>query len=254
MPSSEIPYCGVSTILARVELYEFCRKRRGEAMKSERKAGHTPPQGPAGGRARRRNRPTASVTAPATHGRCAAEEPARQTTPPASGRRRKNPPTEMRHAKHALECPIGDRHGAFATRAKKAGFPNVARLFRAAAEAERIHTAAILMVMGAAEGTARNPGAGALDENRLPTEGLLKSIEHAAKAKGPAAALALAGARDAGRFSQQAFTRCLQALNSGADLPNTAMYVCPACGAVIFGDAHAFCPACTTPKSLLVVA
>jgi rubrerythrin len=56
----------------------------------------------------------------------------------------------------AGESQANRKYLAFAEKADKEGFPQVARLFRAAAEAETVHALAHLRAMGGVHGTREN--------------------------------------------------------------------------------------------------
>ncbi len=60
----------------------------------------------------------------------------------------------------AGESQANRKYLAFAIKAEKDGFPQVAKLFRAAAEAETVHAHAHLRVMGGIGSTAENLKAG----------------------------------------------------------------------------------------------
>jgi rubrerythrin len=166
----------------------------------------------------------------------------------------KNPLMEKLHAEFAEECQVYWRYSAFAARAKEDGYPNIARLFRTAAEAEKVHAAALLFIMGAVKETAHNLAASAHYEDFLSTQVLPKSVHQADTERDPAASLALTKFLDASRIHSQVFTRGLDAVKSGKDLEDMPMYACPVCGAVILGDTESHCPVCKTPRAMFLTA
>jgi rubrerythrin len=169
---------------------------------------------------------------------------------PATEAAQANPLSERLHAEYAEECQVYWRYTAYAAQAKEDGYPNIARLFRAAAEAERIHAAALLFVMGAVKTTAENLKAGADYEAFLAQKVFPQSIEHARDGKDPAAAEVLRKFREASMVHQQVFTHGLEALQTGADMADVPILVCPVCGAVILGKAHDSCPVCRTARAM----
>ena len=67
-------------------------------------------------------------------------------------------PTTLENMKDAFagESQANQKYRAFAKKADREGFPNVARLFRTAAEAERIHAEGHLGAMEGVKSTAEN--------------------------------------------------------------------------------------------------
>ena len=67
-------------------------------------------------------------------------------------------PTTLENMKDAFagESQANQKYRAFAKKAEREGFPNVARLFRTAAEAERIHAEGHLGAMEGVKSTAEN--------------------------------------------------------------------------------------------------
>ena len=166
------------------------------------------------------------------------------------GQQAKNPLAEKLHAEYAEECQVYCRYSAFAAKAKEDGYPNIAKLFRAVAEAEKIHAAAILFVMGVVGETAQNLAASADYEEFLSTEVLPKSVRHAEEDRDYAASEVLNKFLAASRIHRQAFREGLGAVNSGHDMGDMPIHVCPVCGAVLLGGAQESCPVCRTPGSM----
>lgn len=169
--------------------------------------------------------------------------------PPTSG---DSPLAEKLHAEYAEECQVYWRYLGYATRAKEDGHPNLARLFRAAAEAEHIHAAALLFVMGAVRETGKNLKASADYEKFLASEVLPKSIDNARKKQDHAAASVLQKFLDASLTHEQAFREGLAALASGGDMGDVPISICPVCGAVVLGEAAEQCSVCRTPKAMFI--
>jgi rubrerythrin len=163
-----------------------------------------------------------------------------------------NPLLERLHAEYAEECQVYWRYTAYAAKAVVEGYPNVAKLFRAAAEAERVHATALLFVMGAVKGTAENLRAGADYETFLAGRVLPKSVDHATQEEDFAAATALKRFLDATQVHAHVFAEALEAVRSGRDLGTMPIFTCPVCGAVILGEARDRCPVCQTARRLFL--
>ena len=121
-------------------------------------------------------------------------------------------PTTLDNLKTAFagESQANRRYLAFARKAEQDGFPNVARLFRAAAEAETVHALGHTNAMGGVASTADNLKAAVAGE----------TYEH-----------------------EQKYPPMLeQALKEG--LVAGEGYVCPICGNVELGKPSARCPVC----------
>jgi rubrerythrin len=175
-------------------------------------------------------------------------------TPPAGDAKPDNLLTERLHVEFSEECQASLRYEAFAAKAKEQGLPNIAKLFRAAAQAEKIHMTTLLSVMGAIRETAVNLKASAAFEDFLLANVLPTSVKHAEENKDAAAATALTRFIGACGSHRDVFTRGLAAAKGGTDLADTPMCICPTCGAVILGDSKDRCPVCMTPKARFITA
>ena len=156
---------------------------------------------------------------------------------------------ENLQAAFAGESQANRKYLAFAQKADEDGYPQVARLFRAAAEAETVHAHAHLRVMGGINDTVKNleeaiAGEGHEFEEMYPgflaeaqTEGM-KPAEFSFKN-----ALAVE------EIHHGLYTKALEAVKSGSDLAGTQIYVCPVCGNTVEGSAPKTCPICNVPGS-----
>jgi rubrerythrin len=151
----------------------------------------------------------------------------------------------------AGESQATQKYRAFAKRAEKDGFPNVAKLFRTAAEAECVH----------AEGHFR-----ALDGIATTKDNLLAAIEgetyeyttmyppmlEQAIAENHRAKLMFGYALKAEAVHAELYKRALEAVEQGKDLASAGFYLCPICGHIEFGAAPEKCPICGTKKDRFV--
>jgi rubrerythrin len=155
---------------------------------------------------------------------------------------------EKLHAEFAEECQIGWKYLAFALKAEAEGYPRIARLFRAVADAERIHANILLHVMSAVKSTKENLQLGA-DYEAFLIEGVFpQSIDHAQKDHDPVAELTFHRFLGAGYSHHDVFATALAAVKDGKDLADLKITVCPVCGNVMLGAGPEVCPVCRTEK------
>lgn len=148
-------------------------------------------------------------------------------------------------AAFAGESQANRKYLAFAKKAEQDGFPNVARLFRAAAEAETIHAHGHLEAL---------KGVGATSDNlRVAMEGetyeyqqMYPPMLSQAEAEGHAARRMFKFAAQAEEVHARLYRSALEAVQSGKDLAETQFYLCPVCGHIEMGKPPAGCPICGT--------
>jgi rubrerythrin len=137
---------------------------------------------------------------------------------------------------------------AFAKKAEAEGFPQIARLFRAAAEAETIHAHAHFRVMGGVKSTAENLQA-AIGGEGYEFQTMYPQFVAEAKAEGnKAAELSFQNALDVERVHHGLYQAALAALTGGKDLSSAPIHVCPVCGNTFIGDLPDRCPVCNAKK------
>jgi rubrerythrin len=148
----------------------------------------------------------------------------------------------------AGESQANRKYLAFAKQAEKEGFAQIAKLFRAAAEAETIHAHAHLANMGGVGSTLQNLEAAAAGETYEFTQMYPPMVEQAA-AEGHKAKKMLDFANRAEKVHAGLFQQALEALRSGKDLSKMDVYLCPFCGDVEFGEPPEKCPICGAPAA-----
>ena len=151
----------------------------------------------------------------------------------------------------AGESQANRKYLAFAQAAEKEGFAQIARLFRAAADAETIHAHAHLRNMGGVGTTLQNLKAAVAGETYEHTEMYPPMVEQA-KAEGHRARTMLGFANEAEKVHARLFGEALAALQAGKDLSKMDVYLCPVCGDVEFGEPPDKCPICGAPRSKYV--
>jgi rubrerythrin len=148
----------------------------------------------------------------------------------------------------AGESQANRKYLAFAKQAEKEGFAQIAKLFRAAAEAETIHAHAHLANMGGVGTTVQNLEAAVAGETYEFTEMYPPMVEQAA-AEGHKAKKMLDFANRAEKVHAGLFRQALEALRAGKDLSRMDVYLCPFCGDVEFGEPPEKCPICGAPAA-----
>ena len=141
----------------------------------------------------------------------------------------------------AGESQANRKYLAFAKQAEKEGHHRVAKLFRAAAEAETVHAHAHLSVLGGIGTTAENLKAAIQGETFEFTKMYPEMIE-AAKAEGNSSALKSFSNANAVEAIHASLYR--QALENMAGLEETDYYVCSVCGHTCSKEAPSKCPIC----------
>jgi rubrerythrin len=149
----------------------------------------------------------------------------------------------------AGESQANRRYLAYARKAETDGLPQVAKLFKAAAEAETIHALNHLRIMGEIRQTAEN-----LDVALSGETFEFKTMypEYIAQAKSEAnqqAAWSFDVANQVEQVHAGLFSRAIDALKSKKPLAPTDYYVCSVCGNTVEGEAPDKCPICGAPKS-----
>ena len=151
----------------------------------------------------------------------------------------------------AGESQANQKYRAFAKKAELEGFPNVARLFRTTAEAERIHAEGHLRALAEIVSTRENLQAAIAGETFEYTTMYPPMLEQA-KAEGHRAKLMFGFAVKAEAIHAKLYQRALNAVAEGKDLTEMRFYLCPVCGNIEFGNPPESCPICGTAKAKFV--
>jgi len=164
-------------------------------------------------------------------------------------------PTTLENLKNAFagESQANQKYRAFAKKAEKDGFPNIARLFQTTAEAERIHAEGHLGAMEGIGSTADNLQAAINGETYEYKEMYPPMIEQA-KADDHKAKRMFGYAVDAEAVHAKLYAMALDAVKNGRDLENVDFYLCPICGYIEFGKPTENCPVCgTKPEKFVLI-
>ena len=143
----------------------------------------------------------------------------------------------------AGESQAFQKYSAFAKKAEQDGFPNIARLFRLTAEAEKIHADGHFKSMDGVGSTAENLKAAIEGETYEFTTMYPQMVSQADK-DGHKAKRMFSYAVDAEAVHARLYTQALEAAKGGKDLSVTDFFLCPTCGYIEFGKAPEKCPIC----------
>lgn len=156
--------------------------------------------------------------------------------------------TENLWAAFAGESQANRKYLAFAKKAEEEGYPQIARLFRAAAEAETVHAHAHLRVLGGVKGTAENLQA-AIDGENYEFQKMYPEFIKQAEAEGNKQALtSFKFANQVEQIHADLYKEALENFKQGKDLPTVALWVCNVCGNTVKGEAPDKCPICGAPR------
>lgn len=162
------------------------------------------------------------------------------------------PTPDNLQAAFAGESQANRRYLAFALKAKAEGFPQIARLFRAVAEAETVHARTHLRVSGGVRTTAENLQA-AIDGEAYEFRQMYPPFADQAKAEGnQAAETGFRYAMAVEEVHHGLYAQALEAARTGQDLPPQHVFVCPVCGYTVTGETPGTCPVCKALKTRFV--
>ena len=150
-------------------------------------------------------------------------------------------------AAFAGESQANRRYLAFAKKADSEGFAGVARLFRAAAEAETVHAHAHLRALGAVKDTAENLKAAIAGENHEFVSMYPEFLDQAEKEGHKPAEVSFRFALAVEKIHHDLYSEALATLETGKDLPARKVLVCPVCGNPVYDAAPDKCPICNAP-------
>jgi rubrerythrin len=162
-------------------------------------------------------------------------------------------PTTESNLKEAFagESQANQKYSVFAKRADQEGFPNIARLFRTAAEAERIHAEGHFGALSGVGTTVENLQAAIAGETNEYTQ-MYPPMLQQAETENHKAKRMFGYAVKAEEVHARLYKMALDAAKNGKDLAVTAIYLCPVCGHIEFGRAPDSCPICSTKGSKFI--
>lgn len=147
----------------------------------------------------------------------------------------------------AGESQANRKYLAFAKKAEEEGYSSVAKLFRAAAEAETIHALNHLKAAGAVKTTKENLQA-AISGETYEFESMYPPMIKDAEAEGATQAQrSFYYANEVEKVHAELFKKALENLGKKQDVD---YYVCQVCGHTVEGEPPDKCPVCGSPKKM----
>lgn len=143
----------------------------------------------------------------------------------------------------AGESQAYQKYRAFAKKAEREGFVNIAKLFKTTAEAERVHAEGHLKALEVIASTADNLKAAIEGETYEYTE-MYPPMSEQANEEGHRAKTMFRFALEAEKVHANIYTKALEAVRTGVDLDVTDFYLCPICGYIELGQVPEKCPVC----------
>jgi rubrerythrin len=143
----------------------------------------------------------------------------------------------------AGESQAYQKYSAFAKKADREGFANIAKLFKTTAEAEKIHAEGHLKALEAIASTAGNLQAAINGETYEYTE-MYPPMAELAVEDGHQAKTMFRFALEAEKVHADIYTKALEAVKNGVDLDVSDFYLCPICGYIELGKPTEKCPVC----------
>jgi len=142
----------------------------------------------------------------------------------------------------AGESQANRKYLAFAAKADQEGFPQVARLFRAAAEAETVHAHSHLRALNGIHSTKENLGEAISGETHEFKTVYPEMIEAAKAEAQKVAERSFSYANSVEKVHAELYQKLLDGL--GKSQENYSYYVCPVCGYTAEKQAPGTCPVC----------
>lgn len=162
-------------------------------------------------------------------------------------------PNTQENLKEAFagESQAFQKYTSFAEAADKEGMPNIARLFRTTAQAERIHAAGHFKALDGVGDTVANLKE-AIGGETYEFEQMYPPMLAEAEAEDHKAKRMFKYAVAAEEVHAILYQKALEAAASGEDLTEVEFHLCPVCGHIEFGAAPDKCPICSTPGTKYV--
>ena len=148
---------------------------------------------------------------------------------------------ENLRAAFAGESQANQKYRAFAKKAEQDGLPNIARLFRTAAEAERIHAEGHLKALDGIGSSVENLQAAVDGETYEFTE-MYPPMLAQAEVETHKAKRMFGYAVEAEAVHARIYALALEAARQGKDLAQAQIYLCPVCGYIELGQSHGRLP------------
>ena len=144
----------------------------------------------------------------------------------------------------AGESQANRRYLFFAEKADKEGYLQVARFFRAAADAETVHAKNHFNAMDGIGSTKENVMAGSVGEHFEFTRMYPKFINEAEQEENQRALRSFLYANEVEEIHHGIFEKLLKAINEETPIKEEPYFVCQVCGNTVAGEAPEKCSVC----------
>ena len=148
------------------------------------------------------------------------------------------------------ESQANRRYLFYADRAEKDGYPQVARLFRAVADAETVHARNHLNAIDGIGSTKDNLFAASLGEEQEYTKMYPGFIQTAAREENERARRTFEWANRVEEIHHGYFEEALMAVREGRPLEDKQYFVCQVCGNTVIGEPPEKCAVCGAPADV----
>jgi len=152
-------------------------------------------------------------------------------------------------AAFAGESQANRKYLAFARKAEEEGLPQVAKLFRAAAEAETVHALNHLRIAGKIGATVANLDEAISGETYEFSQMYPEFIEIAKKEKNKQAEWSFTVANQVEEVHAGLYKKAQEGMKSKKPMPTVDYYVCKVCGNTVERQAPEKCPICGAPTA-----
>jgi len=150
----------------------------------------------------------------------------------------------------AGESQASRKYLYFAEKAEEEGYKQIARLFRAASDAETVHARNHLKAMQGIESTKDNLKTAINGENYEFTKMYPGFIEQADADGDVRAKRSFNLANAVEQIHHRLYQTALSTLEKGEDMAEKPLYVCQVCGYTVEGEAPAKCPICGASREM----
>jgi rubrerythrin len=151
-------------------------------------------------------------------------------------------------AAFAGESQANRKYLAFAKKAEQEGFPNIAKLFRAVAEAETVHAHNHLRILKMINSTKENLQAALNGEIYEFTEMYPDFIKIATEEGISAAVTSFNYANQVEKIHGELYKKAIETVDKEKDIEENNYFVCQVCGYTAEGEAPDTCPVCGATK------
>jgi rubrerythrin len=147
-------------------------------------------------------------------------------------------------AAFAGESQANRKYLAFAKKAKDEGYPQIAKLFKAAAAAETVHAHNHLRILGGIKSTVENIEEAISGETYEFKTMYPEFLDVAAEEQENQASWSFNIANEVEKLHANLYIKASKALKENKDLPSVEYFVCKVCGNTVENQPTEKCPIC----------